>query len=121
MKFAAGIIVGILVALSIPFAYGQVTNEVAITVSNEVIRPLAESQRALYYQSKAIKDRYAAGINTMFPAGAGTIEDGRSGIQPILSNDARRTLLFANTYIIAYEAEGVDAMTKPCVRPLEVQ
>lgn len=111
---------GYLSALAIPAAYAQVTNTVAVTVSNEIVRPMSEDLRGTYYYLLSIRDTYGAQLNTLFPAGGGTIEDGRENVTPITADDARKILLFANTFINAYESEGVAAMTKSCVRPMVI-
>lgn len=120
-KVILGVVIGFLVALSIPLAVADITDTFAITVSNEVVRPVSEDLRTVYYKMKSLKNTYAGQINTLFPVNGGPILDGRDTVQPITADDARRILLFANTYITAYETSGVAEMTKPCVRQLEVR
>ena len=121
MKYLAVFLLGAIVALSIPYAVADVTNAFAVTTSNEVVRPIAEDLRSMYYRLKSVKDTYGGQLNTLFPAGGGPIVDGRDTVQTLTADDARKILLFANTYITAYEANGVADMTKPCVRSLEVR
>ena len=100
-----------------------ITDPEAIKVSNAVTRPLSQLLRRLYYESLAVKNTYGDQINRLFPAGEGIIQDGREdrGDTRLNADDTRKILLFANTFITAYEAEGVQAMTKPCVQELSVQ
>lgn len=121
IPFALCFILGIFAALSLPYAFADVTDSEAITISNEIVRPVAEDLRAVYYKMLSIKNQYSGRLNTLFPASGGNIIDGRDGITPITADDVRKILLFANTYIAAYENEGIAAMTKPCVRQIQVQ
>lgn len=97
-------------------AQADITDPYVIQISNSVVRPLAEQQRALYLRSVAIIAQYPpAALNAMFPVGGGAILDGRENDSDLVSDDARRNLLFAITYINAYEAEGKADMMRPCV------
>lgn len=101
-------------------SWADVTNTEAVALSNSTVRPLAEQMRAMYYTMLSVKNQYGGRLNTLFPAAGGNIVDGRSDTTQITSDDARTILLFANTYVTAYETSGVAAMTKPCVRAMEV-
>lgn len=119
-KYGLCFFLGVVVSLSIPYAFSDVTNTEAVALSNSMVRPVAEELRATYYRMLAVKNQYGGRLNTLFPAGGGNIVDGRTDATQITADDARTILLFANTYITAYETSGVAAMTKPCVRPMEV-
>lgn len=116
-----GSVVGAIAVLSIPYARADVDNPYAVATSNEIVRPMAEEFRDLYYKSLAIKNDWTlAKLNANFPVSGGPILDGRDDINAIDSDDARKILIFLNTFTLAYEAEGISEMTLPCVRQLQV-
>lgn len=102
----------------------DITDPEAVAALNEGIRPASEDLRATYYGLLALKAKIVdGGILAKIPAGGGVIQDGREseGVTRVTADEFRKITTFANTFISAYEAAGVGAMQRPCVRTLRVQ
>lgn len=99
-----------------------VTNPLAIKFSNEDVRPHAENAVRLYYAAKSILDFWNTnGGSTVFPAGAGRVEDGAAadGRTPITSDDVLAFITSLNTFVTNMEASNkalLGTYIKPSVR-----
>ena len=100
----------------------DITNPEAIRFVNEIVRPLSERARALYYECLAAVPDFQA-VALEIPVGKDVIQDEReaSGVSRLDCDDVRVITTFLGAYIDAYEAPaaGVNAMAKPCVRRFE--
>ena len=102
----------------------EITNPEAVRYANEVVRPLAESVRALKAQIDAATVAWFGGINAHYSEGADTLEDGREseGVSRLTGGDVTDLLTQLIALQTALDAGGVaDVISKPCVRPISVQ
>ena len=121
------------VLITVGFGVGQiplanveadVTDAEAIRWTNEVVRPLAESMRALNVQCEQALAEWNGGINTKIPNdGAELIDDGREseGVSRLYGDDINAFMNQVSTFATQMDGAGVsDVINLPCVRRLEV-
>lgn len=102
----------------------DIINPECIRYTNEVVRPLAESVRALKARVDSALTTYNAGVGTIFYDNtSGTIQDGREaeGVSRLTGNDILLLVTQLQTFQSQINGAGVEGViSKPCVRPLEV-
>lgn len=90
----------------------------AIKFVNEVIRPMAESARAIVARVEDAKTAWFGGLNQMFPNDSTAVDDGREaeGISRLTGQDINSVM----SVLIAMDDQiNAEIIAKPCVRPLE--
>jgi hypothetical protein len=94
-----------------------ITNQEAIRLVNEQVRPLCEKVRALTAEIAAMKTTWDGGINAVIGSNANdTLEDGREAEGVSRLNALQITQAVGQLTGITPNAEII---AKPCVRPLE--
>ena len=101
-----------------------IDNAEAIKFTNEQIRPLAESVRALKVRIDAASTKWFGGLNTIIgTSAADIIEDGRAaeGVSRITSADVVAVMTQLLALQTALNQGGVaGVIEKPCVRAIGI-
>ncbi len=121
MKVFVGILIGFVLALSIPFAYAQITEPSAVTFANESVRVWAEDARAFNIKTDALIIEWFGSQSANFPNDSQVVEDGRDaeGVSRLTGIDVNNIITAA--LAVQTALDGRDAhISKPTVRPLEV-
>lgn len=102
-----------------------ITHEEVIRYSNEVVRPMCESIRAIKAEIDSSVVTWFGTISTNCPNDAGEIlEDGRAvdGVSVITGADINNVITIMVNLQTALDAIGVEGIiSKPCVRPLDAE
>lgn len=102
----------------------DITDPQAIRYCNEIVRPMCEMFRAVYYRDKsALNVWFGGGVNALFPNDASPVQDGREieGVSRLTGADVNNVMTQLVAFVTAMEQSGVlDVISKPCVRVLEV-
>lgn len=102
----------------------MIDNPQAIRYVNEVIRPKAESLRALKAEVDAALVQWFGGVNALVPNDAGeAVDDGREneGVSRLTGADVNNLVTQLAAYQTQLDQEGVAAVvSKPCVNQLRV-
>ncbi len=103
----------------------DIVNPQAIAFSNNEVRPLAESVRALKARIDSAMTQWFSGMNVLIPNDVNEIlEDGRGddGISRLNGDDIVGLMSILHGLQINLNTSGyADRISKPCVRPLQVQ
>lgn len=103
----------------------DITSAEAIRYVNEVIRPTAETLRALKAEIDAATVTWFGGLNAVIGSSSGdTLQDGREaeGVSRLTGADITNLVVQMLAYQTACNAGGVaDVISKPCVRTLSVE
>ena len=96
-----------------------ITDPQAVKFSNEQLRPLCESTRALVVQLQSMETQWYGGINALFPNDTTILDDGRQaeGIAVLTGADVNSAVSVLIAMLNAYNAQIIE---KPCVRPISV-
>jgi hypothetical protein len=102
----------------------DITSPEAIRFTNEIVRPLAESMRALKARADSALVTWFAGLNSVITNSASDpVQDGREaeGVSRLTGADVNSLVGQLAAYQTALQISGVPGViSKPCVRPLEV-
>ena len=102
----------------------DITNADAIRWTNEVVRPMAESVRALKALTDAALVTWYAGLNAVITNSASDpVQDGREaeGVSRLTGADVNSFVAILAGFQTDMQASGVPGViSKPCVRPIEV-
>lgn len=101
----------------------DITNPQVIEYCNAVVRPLAETMRALKVRVDAELVTWFGQISTNCPNDSSAVADGREaeGVSRLTGADVNALVTQLAAYQTALNASGVaDVISKPCVRHLEV-
>lgn len=99
-------------------------NQEVIRFVNETVRPLAETLRALRYQLDSADNVYKLSIEALLIADdKAPIEDGREldGVSRLKSSDVLVLMNHATALLAVLNSVAPSIVSKPCVRPLEIQ
>lgn len=89
----------------------------AIKLCNEVIRPMSELARSLYFRTLDLESVWNAGLSQKFATDADVVKDNREaeGVHKLTAIEVKQVIgiLFAMK-----DQYNTEIMAKPCVRPL---
>jgi len=94
-----------------------ITDPQAVKFSNEQLRPLCESTRALVTQLQSMETQWYGGINTLFPNDTTVLDDGRQGegVSVLTGADVNSAVSVLIAMVGQYNSQIIE---KPCVRTL---
>jgi len=102
----------------------SITNPMAVTYSNEIIRPMCERFRNIKAEIDAALVTWGNVIDAICPDDPGEIlEDGRAvdGVSILSGEDINKVIVKFTQYQSALDQAGAaNTISKPCVRPLVV-
>lgn len=92
----------------------------AVRYVNEVVRRLAEKARGLKAEILAAQTQWYAGLNVAIPNTTDLVADGREaeGVSRLTGADVNNAM---GQLIALASAINDEIISKPCVRPLQVQ
>lgn len=102
----------------------DITNPQTIRWVGEVVRPLAETLRAVNVACEQTMAEWYAGINATVPNDTSDLADGREdeGVSRLTGADINSFLGQVAAIQAVFDVAGVvDVINKPCVRSLEVR
>ena len=101
-----------------------ITDKRVVKFSNEVVRPLAEQIRDLYYRCKDAQVQWFGGLNALTINDANEkLADAREveGVSSLSGADLNNMMTTICNHVTAIEKTGVlDIVSKPCVRSVGV-
>lgn len=98
----------------------MINDPVVVRFTNEQVRPLCQSLRALKARIEAAQTAWFAGINNQVPNDSTALDDGREeeGVSRLTGADINAAM---SVLIAVANATNDEIISKPCVGPLSAE